>query len=1121
MRCNSTSKPIWGILKCFRTGISSLLLISCLITHSLYAQERTISGKVTSSEDGVPLPGVNVIVKGTTAGTVSDIDGNYKVTVPEGAETLTFSFIGFTEQEVPINGQSTINIQMVSDTRQLSEVVVTAVGIERERKALGYAVTEIESERIAQRAEPDPVRALQGKVPGVNIIGAGGAVGSGTNITIRGNSSLLGNNQPLFVVDGVPFDNTTYATGSFTSATTAANRSFDLDPNNIESLTVLKGAAASALYGARAANGVIVVTTKAGRKKSNKGFEVSVNSSYSMVEVANLPDYQYQYMQGNNFKYVDGNYGTWGAPFAVDTTQGPWSLSVNKDLLIRDENGQIYQDDQGRYYVRHPYQQYGDRFPELADARVPIQGYNNAKDFFRTGNLAELGITVTGGDESANFTAGVSHTKEEGIVPENQVTRTSVNAGGNTQLENGLFLSGSLTYVNTDLTSPPTSGLFTGATSVTERLLFTPPNVNLAGYPIQDSEGNSAFYRPDNDNPYWLARYAPHTSKVDRYFGKVTVGYEIFDWLNVSYQAGFNAFTDRKMEVIPRGGNEYPAGRIIEDELARTELDGNLTVTMTHDLSEAIGLRAILGHNVNSRRVERQSYEGSGIIVRHINDLDNVESIIPNGGRVSERRYQGFYADLSLDYNDWLFLNLSGRNDVLSSLPKDEWSYLYYGASSSIIFTDALGIQSDMFNMGKLRLSYATVGNDIDPYLTQTYYLTNSGLGNNIAEIDFPIKGVNTQTLENTLGNANLKPERTREIELGTELRFFNSRFGIDFTYYNRKSTDQIVPVDVPPTTGYWAAILNIGEVTNKGVELGLDITPILTKSGFNWNLYGTFTRNRNQVEKIGSGLEEIFVNGFGNSVQVVHVEGRPYGLIKGSVAARSDDGQLLVDPNTGKLITKSEMEVIGDPNPDYIASLISTFNFKGFTLSGLLEYRKGGDMFSGTYNQVYGRGLTTGTIPDNPRGREVTLVIPGVIGDPNTQEAVLDENGNTIPNGTQVTVNDWYFINTFGSAGPDEFNVFDATTIRLREVSLGYTIPQTWLERTPFGSAHISITGRNLWFKAVNFPEDLNFDPDTNSLGAGNVEGLSEFQTGNAQGVDFGIIPTTRRYGVNLRFTF
>ncbi len=1098
-----------------------LLSFLCVVASGYtWAQVRTVSGRVTSTEDGTSLPGVNVVLKGSTIGTVTNADGAYTLSIPADGGSLVFSFIGLQTQEILIGDRTVVDIGLSFDVTQLGEVVVTAIGIEREKKSLGYAVSNVSGNQLSQKSEPDLVRSLQGKVAGVNIIGSGGAVGSATNITIRGNKSLLGNNQPLFVVDGVPFNTQTFSTGNFvTGTTTSSSRSLDIDPNQVESLSVLKGAAASALYGSRAANGVIVITTKAGKKGTAKGLEVTLNTSYSAEQIANLPDYQTRYTQGNNFLYVDGNFGTWGAPF--DLSNSAWQVPQNAGLIRSIDPAT------GFAWVNHPYDRYNDPnatpyFPEFANDSVLLRTYNTPEDFFKTGHVLETSISIAGGNEKARATGGISRTKNIGITPENEGTRTAINFGGNAELANGLFVTGSMNYVNSELTSPPTAGLFTAGASVTERLLFTPPNVNVAGLPIQDSNGNQAFYRPDNDNPYFLTQNAPHTSKVDRYFGKLSLGYDIMEWLNVTYQIGYNGFNQRILNVLPIGTGAAVTGQITEDELKNSEVDANLLITVTRDITSDIALKAIVGHNANKREFERQSYLGTGIIVRGINDLDNTTDVIPNGGGKSENAFQAFFADLSFSYKDYLFLNLVGRNDITSTLPKSSRSYFYGGASTSLIFTDAFQINSNALTNGKLRLSFGRTGADVDPYQTQLLnYFTNAGLGNNIASINYPFNGQNTQSLSSGIGNPNLTPEFTSEFEIGTELGFLDNRISLDFAYYDRITTDQIVPITAPSSSGFSSRIVNIGKVSNKGIEITLNATPVKLVNGFTWDLTGVFTRNRNVVEELTDGLDEVFVAGFGNGVQVVHAVGKPFGQIKGSVAARSDDGQLLVDPNTGKLILLGDAEIIGDPNPDFLLGITNTFSWKGISLSVLFDYRHGGEMFSGTYNQVYGRGLTTGTIPEGPNGRQITLIIPGVLGDANTQQAILDDNGNTIPNGTQLTVNDWYFINTFGSAGADEFSVFDASTIRLREVTLGYELPKKWLSKSPFGSANISFTGRNLWYDAVNFPDDLNFDPETSSLGAGDVVSLDGLTSGNAQGVDFGIIPTTRRFGVNLKLTF
>lgn len=1092
--------------------MKKFLLLSFMLTFAFafsdsWAQERTVSGKVTSIEDGSTLPGVNVVLKGTTTGTVTDIDGNFKLSVPSDGGILVFSFIGLASEEVSVGARSVIDVQMSPDVQQLSEVVVTAIGIERDKKALGYAVTNLGGDQLSQKSEPDAVRSLQGKVPGVNIVGSGGAAGSGTNINIRGQSSLLGNNQPLFVVDGIPFDNSTNPVGDFTGAggSAASSRSFDIDPNNIESMTVLKGAAASALYGSRASNGVIVITTKSGRSQSSrKGLEVSVNTSYNVVQVANLPKRQKQYTQGNNFLYVDGNFGTWGAPF--DLNNSAWNVPNNASLIRSIDPAT------GLAWVNHPYDRYNDPsstpyFPELVGDSVLLQAYDVEDDYLRDGYLLETSVSIAAGGEKSNVSATISRAFEEGFTPGNEIERVSASVGGNVTLDNGLFVGGTFNYVNSDQTVPPTAGLITGGVSVYERLLYLPPNINL-GWPSEDSNGNSAFYRPDNDNPFYLSNYAPQNSSVNRFYGRLNFGYDVTDWLNVSYQIGANYFMDERENVIPPSAFGGSIGSLTLDFLSNLETDANFIVTVNKDINEDIGFRGIFGHNWNKRVRERERTTASGQIIRNLNVLPNYELFQGTLDATTERSYQGVYGDLSFDYKDFVFLTLTGRNDWTSTLPQEERSYFYGGVSSAFIFTDAFNMSSNVLSFGKLRASIARTGSDQDAYLTQAVlYSTNAATGAAGQTIDYPFNGANGQTINNQLGNGALTPEFTTEWEIGSELQFLNNRFGLDLTYYSRSTTDQIVPIDLARSTGFSRKIVNIGEVTNKGVEIGLNATPVKV-GGFQWDLYGTFTSNLNEVVSLTEGLTEVGVGGYTN-LGIRHFEGEEFGLIYGSVAAKSDDGQLLIDPSTGKLLDGG-LDAIGNPNPDFITSVNSTFSYKGISLNFLLDYRHGGQMYSATYNQLYGRGVTEGTVPDGPRGRQITVVIPGVVGDPTTNTAVLDDSGNTIPNGTQLTVNDWYFINTFGSAGYDEYSVFDASTIRLREVSLGYTLPTSILEKTPFGSASITFVGRNLWYDAVNFPDDLNFDPETSGVGVG-----------NAQGLDYGVVPTTKRYGVSLRLTF
>ncbi len=1148
MRCNFTSEP-YPDLRWLWTGLCSFLLIFCL-TQNLYAQESTVTGTVTSAEDGAVLPGVNVIVKGSTIGTVTDIEGNYRLNVPNDANTLTFSFIGLLEQEIDINGRSEINVVMQSDVQQLTEVVVTAIGIEREKKALGYSVASVDGERIAQRSEPDPIRSLSGKMPGVNIQAGGGAPGQSTKINIRGISSLTGNTQPLFVVDGIPFDNSTNSINPTDPSASVgvdnsafSNRAFDIDPNNIESLTVLKGAAAAALYGSRATNGVVVITTKSAKKNAKKGLEVTYNGSYNVENVSSLPEYQDIYAQGSNQLYNAGFIGNWGAPFPdhVDRLNALYGTNYSKTMYggVTDAEGNVIVPATPEGYIQHPLietsygqsQGYHLVFPELVkgyyiadegvfitdrnDPRwgtgtpigidVPFQPYDIVGGFFDQGRVIENSVNITSGSETTTLSGGVSRMDNTGIIPNSEASRTSLNFGGNGQLSNGLFISGNVNYVNTTQQTPQSGGSFfldyttATSTSLFGRLFYLPRNFNLNGYPFENPvDGSNVFYRA-LDNPLWIAKYNSYSSDVNRVFGNMSLSYDIGEWLNITAKGGVNTYSEARKDIVRSGGTAIPAGRVWTEDLTYTEQDYNVIATVTKDFTDAIGFRAIVGGNVNQRELSRRKVTGSGIISEGLYNVDATTQTTVNYDFRSLRRFYAAYADLQFSYNDYFFLNVVGRNDWSSTLPVDNRSYFYPGVSASLIFTEAFGISNNILNYGKVRGAITKVGNEPNPYLTATYF--------NIIQPFTGANGVdyNGATLGDVLGNANLKPEFTTEIEAGVELQLLDNRVGLDLTYFKRTSTDQIATARIPATSGFEREVVNIGELENKGWEIGLDLTPLRLNNGFSWNIYTAFTRIRSLVVDAGPA-GEIYIGGPLTTLGTIHRSGEPYGQILGSKNARDEEGNLLINKASGLPFRVPTSEIIGDPNPDFIMGITNTFTYKGFTLRALVDWRQGGDIYSATAASLLLRGQLKLS-----EDREGLRVVPGVYGDPQTYEPVLDENGNKIVNTTPITAFDYHFTDGFGAYGQDEVNVYDGTTIRLREVSLGYALPQSIIEKTPFGSVKVMLSGRNLWFKAPNFLEGLNFDPEV----------LAEPADSNVQGFDYGATPSTRRYGVNLSLTF
>ncbi|MBN8576803.1 MAG: SusC/RagA family TonB-linked outer membrane protein [Cytophagales bacterium] len=1096
-----------------------LLGFSFVFVLSAWAQERVISGKVTSTEDGSTLPGVNVVLKGTTNGTVTDSEGVYRLTVPSSGGTLVFSFIGLKTQEVGIGERTIVDISLASDIQQLSEVVVTAVGIEREKKALGYSVTGVGADQIAQRSEVDPLRALQGKMPGVNIIGGGGAPGQSTKINIRGASSLTGNTQPLFIVDGIPFDNSVNATGGSSENTVFSNRAFDIDPNNIESFTVLKGAAAAALYGSRATNGVVVITTKAGKKNTKKGLEITYNGSLNFQEISGIPNYQDVYTQGSNQVYNGGFIGNWGAPFPnhVDELNSKYGTSYVKYYGVYGagpKNGQPYPDGT----APHPLTSnsfavnLGSRslFPNLVDAdgyAVPyeIKPHDIVGGFFKTGKQVENSLNISAGNDKASVNTGFSRMNQEGIVPNQEATRTTLYFGGNAQLENGLFVSGNVNYVNTAQQSPQSAASAfndyyggEGASSIYARIFYLPRNYDLNGLPFESPvDGSNMFYRA-LDNPLWIAKYNLYTSDVNRVYGNITAKYDVTDWLELMVKGGVNTYTENRRNINRPGGSSIPLGRVWTEDLTNTEIDFNYIATVSKDFSENLNFKALIGFNNNQRELSRRKVTGNQIIQPGLYLTSATSQQTVNYDYHRLRRLYGAYFDMSLSYKDYLFFNLVGRNDWSSTLPKSNNSYFYPGASLSFIFTDALSISNNILDYGKIRVAATKVGNDANPYLTFTNffigtpYTTPSGTF------------VNKGGLSDLSGNPLLKPEFTTEYEIGTDLKFWNKKIGLDLTYFNRQSTEQIALASVARSSGFSQEVVNVGRLDNKGWEVGLEIIPV-SNAQVKWSSYFAFTRIRTEVVDAGP-TGEIFIGGAASTFGTIHRNGQPYGQIFGTKNARDEEGNLLIDKDTGLPFAAPQSGIIGNPNPDFTLGWTNTVEWKNFTLTALIDWKQGGDFYSFTGASLLLRGQL-GFQAD----REALRVVPGVYGDPASYQAILDENGNKIRNTTAITAFDSHFSNGWGAYGQDEVNIYDGTVIRLREVSLGYRLPKTLLTKTPFGSARISVSGRNLWWKAPNVLKDLNLDP----------EFLSEASDSNIQGFEYGATPTTRRYGFNITLTF
>jgi hypothetical protein len=615
--------------------------------------------------------------------------------------------------------------------------------------------------------------------------------------------------------------------------------------------------------------------------------------------------------------------------------------------------------------------------------------------------------------------------------------------------------------------------------------------------------------RAQADNPYWSYENAGALTDVNRLVAAVDFGYDINDWINVSYKIGMNTYNQNITDFI-RPGSTGPssnpgAGRVVEDYTRFEEIESNFIINFSPTINEEITLTGLIGHNVNQRTFDVQAYQGIGYVTFDIDDIDNTNEVTPFGGDFERRRIFGIFADATLGFRDWIFLNLTARNDWSSTLPKKNNSFFYPAASLSVILTEALGLESNTLNSLKLRAAAAQVGKDTDPYQLVPVYLANDA-ATTVDPKDFPFLGIPGASLSNIERDPNLKPERTQDFEFGLDATLFQDRVGVSATYYKRKSFDQIAPVSLPSTSGFSSYYTNFGEISNTGVEIGLDITPISLDNSFRWNIYGTFTHNKNVIEELTAGTDEIqFGHGFAGGVITTHRPGQEYGLLLGSVAARDDEGNLLIDPANGQLLQALDRAIIGNPNPDFIVGLSNSFSFKGIRLGAVFEYKQGGDIWSNTVQSMLGRGVLK-----SQEDREMNVVIPGVYGDANTLEPIRTAEGEKIPNTTMIEQNALWFGSTFAVNGMDEYSVFDATWLKLREVSLGYDFPKQWLGNTPIGSASLSLTGRNLWYSAPNMPEASNFDPEINQFG-----------NSNQQGIEWAGSPSVKRYAVTLRVTF
>jgi len=1081
----------------------TFLVFAFFYSFSVQAQV-SITGTVSDSDTGELLPGVNVFIQQLQRGDATDIDGEFEITdLSPGTYTIVATFIGYNRYEQQITVGSTninLDIELTAELTALDDVVVTAFGIQREARALGYGVSSISAENIQDRLEVDAARTISGKIAGVNVGQTGGMTGSPTSINIRGFTSITGTNQPLIVVDGVRFDSQQDIMGQFGEGfgsggqgITRSSRFLDLDPNNIEDITVLKGLSATTVYGSEGKNGVILITTKSasGNLDDAPGWEANFEQGFYATQISTRPDYQDEY--GIGFDQAFGwFFSNWGPRF--DETDP----SVFGDLFMGF-------DEDGTPLVQHPTQsssagQAG--FPEFADIPYRYQPYPDPiSAFFRTGIQSNTSFNLSGGTEGLRLGLTFSHLTEDGFTPGDEMTRNNFSISANYRVTSRLTARTSFNLALVDRIHPPV-GVSAGsnpigdAASIFGNVMYTPRSIDLAGLPFNNPIDNSPiYYRANNDvqNPFWTVENHFQSEYISRNFGVFETNYEVMDGLNLVYRLGYDSWNDESEYRQNQGSVQISNPDGLYETVNRNfrSLDHQINAMYDYRISEDFHISGLAGAQLLTSNFERTGLSSQNQIVygifSHNNYIDSSTSSFFGGNfhLVNEQETLGVFLTSSISFRDYAYLTLGARNDWFSTLESGNRGIIYPSASVSFIASDAFNITSDFLTYLKLYGGIGTSAGGPSPYTTRNVLASNAR-----AFLDHNGNVQTSNSTSNLLGNPNLKPELITEYDFGIEGRLFNNRIGLDVSVFHRDISDFLVSAPLDPTTGFTATMVNVGNMEYQGLELTLDTNPYRTQN-FNWTIDANFYTDRSKVNELGAGLERIQLpGGFTNLGGFIEV-GEPYGIIMGTQVLRDEaSGQMVVNSN-GDYIATDEIGKIGNPNPDYTLSFSNRFTYRGASISFQIDYQHGGDMYSTWIGTLLGRGLTTSTAAVD---RNNTFILPGV-----------KEDGSI--NDIQISASDMFFGN-YGLAGPDELRVFDMTHLRLSELAFSYSLPVQLLQNVPIRSVSITLVANNLWLRAFNVPQDTGFDPAVNSIsGTGNTRGL-EFITG----------PNVTRFGGSIR---
>ncbi|MEO6612615.1 MAG: SusC/RagA family TonB-linked outer membrane protein [Chitinophagaceae bacterium] len=1042
-----------------------LLLWGIVFFASQALAQRTVSGKVTDDK-GKPLSNVSVLVRGTTVGTTTKEDGSYSLAVPANAKALVFSSVDMSPVEVAIAG-ATVNAILKNEDKTMSEVVVTAMGIKKDKKTLGYGVTQINAEELTRSHTTNVTNALAGKVPGVRVSGSGGSF-TGSSILIRGYTTFTGSNQPLFVVDGVPIDNG--GGGSpLQNGPSVSNRAIDLNQEDIESMSVLKGPSAAVIYGSRGANGVILITTKKGKASAKNAIQFS--TSYQVESVNRMPEYQNDYAQGTGGAFSPTSSSSWGPAFISPVTGLPVTVTNAFNPATNANN-------RTEILAAYP---------------------DNVAAILQHGTNWQNNIAFSGGTDKNTFRFSYGYLKNTGVIANNVLVRHNFSINSSSKVNNYLTVSVSANYSNnasrrTQQGNQLSNPLFRG--------WFTPRSYDLKGLQWEAANGDQ-LYPLGEDHPLWTIKNNRFKDEINRLIGNVNLNFKLTKWLQADYKVGtdvYSTFRHAYDQIGARGGANTTAntiGGIREVRNQFRSLGSNGYFTANKRFKNFTGT-AIIGTEFNQTYSAAAQLDGKGVIVRDFEQLSNTTTFTnpPPASGSSKVRLLGLYADFTVGFKSIFSLNVTLRNDWSSTFKIGKNSYLYNGVGGSINLTEWVpGLKNKVIETIKVRGNIAKVGKAGDfVYSTDSYFAgaaSADGFGPNIS---FPFNGIQGFTLSNSAGNPNLGPEFTWNKEFATELGFFKGRLNIEYTHYWQNSKKLIFAVPVSATSGITSVVRNAGNLSNIGNELGIIATPVRTKN-FSWNLNFSYTQFKSFVDKLEDGVTNIFLGGF-TTPNVRLVVGDEYGQIYGNAYQRdTKSGKIIVGANGLPLITTG-VQKIGNPNPKYLIGLTNTFTYRGLSLTFLIDYKKGGDQYSRNIADLQRNGVVKETA-EFPRFDATGTATKNYLFD------AVYANGQ--PNTTMVTA-EQYWGNSGKFAAAEGF-IYETTWFRIREASVSYQVPSTVLNKMPFGSIELAVFGRNLFLNAPHYP---HLDPEQNALGIS-----------NAQGLEFNALPQTRSIGVSLRLGF